>query len=344
MSAPQLLGYSGDRAQFEKFASCVNERTRTDPSTARKLALDFSLVACGGRRCFMNDFAPNVTTDTLAALIEDAKAAYGPIAHGLIVVTLRSVDFVIQSRSWYQTKGQSTLVDASEKELLVRSSQDDETQNTLDAIFEDEIKKSVSKGELKVNLDAILDQSAYSEAQKRDTEDITAMVKSLSESSGRTAGEVAAYTLVAVISFALTAPTHLDGAGVYPATIPESDKELLKAITKHVEGYSEALENVLKKISEQVRAVNAIEALCLSAIPFTNRTGGARVLGISAQVLKMLYDLDVFAEEALFSWANGKRKELLAESDGDARFFSKAKPFIQWLSEASDEDESSEEE
>jgi len=170
------------------------------------------------------------------------------------------------------------------------------------------------------------------------------MVKSLSESSGRTAGEVAAYTLVAVISFALTAPTHLDGAGVYPATIPESDKELLKAITKHVEGYSEALENVLKKISEQVRAVNAIEALCLSAIPFTNRTGGARVLGISAQVLKMLYDLDVFAEEALFSWANGKRKELLAESDGDARFFSKAKPFIQWLSEASDEDESSEEE
>jgi hypothetical protein len=109
MSAPQLLGYSGDRAQFEKFASCVNERTRADPSTARKLALDFSLVACGGRRCFMNDFAPNVTTDTLAALIEDAKAAYGPIAHGLIVVTLRSVDFVIQSRSWYQTKGQSTL-------------------------------------------------------------------------------------------------------------------------------------------------------------------------------------------------------------------------------------------
>lgn len=113
----------------------------------------------------MNDFAPNVTTDTLAALIEDAKAAYGPIAHGLIVVTLRSVDFVIQSRSWYQTKGQSTLVDASEKELLVRSSRDNETQNTLDAIFEDEIKKLVVKGELKVDLDAILDRSAYSEAR-----------------------------------------------------------------------------------------------------------------------------------------------------------------------------------
>jgi len=165
MSAPQLLGYSGDRAQFEKFANSVNERTRADPSTARKLALDFSLVACGGRRCFMNDFAPNVTTDTLATLIEDAKAAYGPIAHGLIVVTLRSVDFVIQSRSWYQTKGQSTLVDASEKELLVHSSRDDETQNTLDAIFEDEIKKSVSEGDLKVNFDVILDQSAYSEAR-----------------------------------------------------------------------------------------------------------------------------------------------------------------------------------
>jgi hypothetical protein len=111
-----------------------------------------------------------------------------------------------------------------------------------------------------------------------------------------------------------------------------------------VEGYSDALENVLKKMSEQVRAVSAIEALSLSANPFASRTGGARVLGIAAQVLKMLYDADILSEEALFAWANAKRKELLAESDGDARFFGKAKPFIQWLSEASDEDSDEEEE
>ena len=181
-------------------------------------------------------------------------------------------------------------------------------------------------------------------AQKRDTDSVAALVTKLSASSGRSAGEVASYVLASVISFALSAPSHLDGAGVYPATIPESDKELLAAITKRVEGYSDALENVLKKMSEQVRAVSAIEALSLSANPFASRTGGARVLGIAAQVLKMLYDADILSEEALFAWANAKRKELLAESDGDARFFGKAKPFIQWLSEASDEDSDEEEE
>ena len=181
-------------------------------------------------------------------------------------------------------------------------------------------------------------------AQKRDTDSVTALVTKLFASSGRSAGEVASYVLASVISFALSAPSHLDGAGVYPATIPESDKELLAAITKRVEGYSDALENVLKKMSEQVRAVSAIEALSLSANPFASRTGGARVLGIAAQVLKMLYDADILSEEALFAWANAKRKELLAESDGDARFFGKAKPFIQWLSEASDEDSDEDEE
>ena len=181
-------------------------------------------------------------------------------------------------------------------------------------------------------------------AQKRDIDSVTALVTKLSASSGRSAGEVASYVLASVMSFALSAPSHLDGAGVYPATIPESDKELLAAITKHVEGYSDALENVLKKMSEQIRVVSAIEALSLSANPFAGRTGGARVLGIAAQVLKMLYDADIISEEALFAWANAKRKELLAESDGDARFFGKAKPFIQWLSEASDEDSDEEEE
>ena len=88
-------------------------------------------------------------------------------------------------------------------------------------------------------------------AQKRDTDSVTALVTKLSTSSGRSAGEFASYVLASVISFALSAPSHLDGAGVYPATIPESDKELLAAITKRVEGYSDALENVLKKMSEQ---------------------------------------------------------------------------------------------
>ena len=188
---------------------------------------------------------------------------------------------------------------------------------------------------------AVLD---LEKAQKRDMDSVAAMVNTLSSSSGRSTGEVAAYVLVAVVAFAFTAPNHLDGAGIYPATIPENDKELLANIVKRITSYGSALEGVLKKMSEQVRAVSALEALALSADPFAGRTGGARVLGIAAQLLKALYDEDILAEEALFSWANAKRKELLAESDGDARFFSKAKPFIQWLSEASDSEEESDDE
>jgi hypothetical protein len=58
----------------------------------------------------------------------------------------------------------------------------------------------------------------------------------------------------------------------------------------------------------------------------------------------MLYDVDILAEEALFAWANTKRKELLAEADADKRFFAAAKPFVQWLSEASESEEESDEE
>ena len=188
---------------------------------------------------------------------------------------------------------------------------------------------------------AVLD---LEKAQKRDEESVASLVNTLSTSSGRSSGEVAAYVLVAVVAFAFTAPNHLDGAGVYPTMIPENDKELLANIVKRIASYGTALEGVLKKMSEQVRAISALETLALSGDPFAGRTGGARVLGISAQLLKALYDEDILAEEALFAWANAKRKELLAESDGDARFFGKVKPFIQWLSEASDSEEESDDE
>ena len=211
---------------------------------------------------------------------------------------------------------------------------------TLGAAVEEEETKALIEFQKTVE-QGVLD---LEKAQKRGATDFAGLVNSLSASSGRTPGEVAAYALVAVTSFSLPAPSHLDGTGVYPMTVPETDSALLEAITKKIEAYSDSLESVLKKMSEQIRAVNGLEAIALSAQPFVGRTGGARVLGIAAKVLKMMYDLDILAEEALFAWANAKRKELLAETDGDARFFAKVKPFIQWLSEASDDDDDSDSE
>jgi hypothetical protein len=91
-----------NRADFERFLARVQQRRGIDPFSARKLVLDLSIVAHGGRRCFMNDYAPGVHTETLAALVRDAVDVYGRIAHGMIVVTFRSVDFVVHLGHWHR--------------------------------------------------------------------------------------------------------------------------------------------------------------------------------------------------------------------------------------------------
>merc|ERR1712216_314734 len=97
-----------------------------------------------------------------------------------------------------------------------------------------------------------------------------------------------------------------------------TDKELLAALGKHLKANAELLEALLKKRSDQIKAIDKIEALALSASPFVNRTGGVRFLSAAAQTLKLLYDAGVFSEEA--------------------------EPFINWLEEESESEEESDEE
>ena len=84
----------------------------------------------------------------------------------------------------------------------------------------------------------------------------------------------------------------------------------------------------------------------MSASPFVNRTGGVRFLSAAAQTLKLLYDADVFSEEAVIAWGQAKEAAVKLDPDIDVRFLEKAKPFINWLEEESEsesEEESDEE-
>lgn len=57
-------------------------------------------------------------------------------------------------------------------------------------------------------------------------------------------------------------------------------------------------------------------------------------------MLKILYDLDIVSEEALHQWAS--EKELAEEQE--KVFLRKAQPFLDWLREAEEESEESEDE
>jgi hypothetical protein len=168
----------------------------------------------------------------------------------------------------------------------------------------------------------------------------------LAESKGRSASETGAFATTAVLSFCIPAPAGLPAglASPHPAEVTGTDKELLAALGKHLKTNGELLEALLKKRSDQIKAIDKIEALALSASPFVNRTGGVRFLSAAAQTLKLLYDADVFSEEAVIAWGQAKEAAVKLDPDIDVRFLEKAKPFINWLEEESESEEESDEE
>jgi translation initiation factor eIF-2B subunit epsilon len=57
-------------------------------------------------------------------------------------------------------------------------------------------------------------------------------------------------------------------------------------------------------------------------------------------MLKLLYDEDVVAEEAVLEWADEKAHA----DDSERHFLNLAAPFVEWLRNASEEDSDSDEE
>ena len=66
-------------------------------------------------------------------------------------------------------------------------------------------------------------------------------------------------------------------------------------------------------------------------------------MGCAASFLKGIYDADLLSEDGIFAWANQRAKDIKNDPDADKRFFMKVKPFVQWLQEDSEDEESDEE-
>jgi len=171
-----------------------------------------------------------------------------------------------------------------------------------------------------------------SDAKKFDEASVKAALVPLAEEFGRRIGEAGAYAIAALACVSLK-----------PQDMPESDKELAAQMVKDVEKFSKALGNIVAKKQDQISMVSVLESLACSQTPFVGRTGGARVLGCAASLLKGLYDEDVLTEDGIFAWANQRTKEIKSDPDADQRFFMKAKPFVQWLQEESESEDEEEE-
>ena len=170
------------------------------------------------------------------------------------------------------------------------------------------------------------------ESKQYDSASVKAALDPLAEQFGRRIGEAGAFAMIALACMSLK-----------PQDMPESDKELSAQMIKNVEKFSEALEAVVAKKQDQISLVSILESLACSQAPFEGRTGGARVLGCASSFLKGIYDADVLSEDGTFGWANQRAKEIKNDPDADQRFFMKVKPFVQWLQEASEDEESDEE-
>jgi len=170
------------------------------------------------------------------------------------------------------------------------------------------------------------------ESKQYDSASVKGALDPLAEQFGRRSGEAGAFAVIALACMSLK-----------PQDMPESDKELSAQMIKNVEKFSEALEAVVAKKQDQISLVSILESLACSQAPFEGRTGGARVLGCASSFLKGIYDADVLSEDGIFAWANQRAKEIKSDPDADQRFFMKVKPFVQWLQEASEDEESDEE-
>ena len=209
-------------------------------------------------------------------------------------------------------------------------------RSTLGQSAEDEENKAEEDYQKDVELAVLKMQSGG-----RDTAAEVATLTKLAEDKGRSLAETGAFVLTSAMSFVLPAPNGLpaDAPKIHPAEMAGTDKEFLAALMKVVEANTELIESLLKKRSEQVLAIEKVEALALSASPFVNRTGGVRFLGCAGQTLKVLFDEDILSEEAIFAWRQKKTNAVAIEPDADARFLEKAKAFIAWLEEASSSEE-----
>ncbi|KAJ8760715.1 hypothetical protein K2173_017784 [Erythroxylum novogranatense] len=106
-----------------------------------------------------------------------------------------------------------------------------------------------------------------------------------------------------------------------------SPAELLKNVPKVVSKWRDLLKFYAKEIDDQIEVILKFEEMCLeSAKEFSSSF---------VQILHLLYDKDVVEEDAILRWADEKKDA----EESDKVFVKQSEKFIQWLREASEEED-----
>ncbi|KAJ8572957.1 hypothetical protein K7X08_009468 [Anisodus acutangulus] len=107
----------------------------------------------------------------------------------------------------------------------------------------------------------------------------------------------------------------------------DSPNELYKNVVTTVRKWKKLLKYYLPSIDEEIEVILKFEEMCLES--------AKEYSPLFLQVLHHLYDQDIIQEEAILDWASEKE----GAEESDKVFVKQSEKFIQWLKEASEEEE-----
>lgn len=107
--------------------------------------------------------------------------------------------------------------------------------------------------------------------------------------------------------------------------------ELLSNASSVISKWSKLLKSYLRGIDEEIEVILKFEEMCSES--------AKEYSAIFVQILHLLYDKDIVQEEAVLSWAAEKE----GADESDKFFVNKSQKFIQWLKEASEEEDDEDE-
>ncbi|GLT59688.1 hypothetical protein SLA2020_324940 [Shorea laevis] len=106
-----------------------------------------------------------------------------------------------------------------------------------------------------------------------------------------------------------------------------STSELLKNAANVITSWQELLKSLVRDIDEGIEVILKFEEMCLeSAKEFSP---------LFQQILHLLYEKDILQEDAILRWADEKE----GADESDKLFIKQSEKFIQWLREASEEED-----
>lgn len=159
-------------------------------------------------------------------------------------------------------------------------------------------------------------EATFQRAVEEDVKDdhVILEVNSLRLSYNMASADCAGALFYSVMKLALDAP-H------------DSPNELYKNVVSTVRKWKKLLKYYLPSIDEEIEVILKFEEMCLES--------AREYSPLFVQILHHLYDQDIIQEEAILDWASEKE----GAEESDKVFVKQSEKFIQWLKEASEEED-----